>query len=728
MNQFSTEPGEQITRPPGVESALTALLRASGSVSKLSPGLEIDGESKGPGLPLDDMDWLVHAAERQGLTLETIEAKVDEAGEWLRGDVPLLTVAEDPEGGTPRWILFEPSGPDVFQSEIHAGAEPTMERLDLAELSGWAVSVGLPADSRLRFVTVSSVGVPAIAGATSEGERLGPVKRLLQLVQPDRKDLFAVALFAVVVGVLLLSTPIAVQALVNFVALGAAVPSLLVVVLLLLLGLAAAGVLRAMQTWIVELLQRRLFVRVVADLAARLPRVEMGEGAHRYGPELVNRYFDLMNIQKQGSFLLLEGLSLLLSVLVGLLVLAVYHPLLLAFDIVLIAVIALISLGPMRRGMRTAVAESSAKYEVAAWLEELARNPLLFKSTGAMKLVYERTDDLARQWVDRRTEHFGVVFLQSVSAIALQVIASVLLLGIGGLLVIQGSLTLGQLVAAELIVTLVVGSVASIGKYLEAFYDLVAASDKLGYLLDVPVERSGGEHHLPPPNQGGSRLEVRDLCWTPEGSRQVFSGVDLEVGEGERIGLSGPSGSGKSSLLRMIWGLRQPSSGAIRIDGRDLRALSLDSLRRSVGLVDPAELFDDTVAENVRLGRSFVSDEDVREALRRVGLLDDLSYLPKGIHTRLGVDGLPLSLNERARVQVARAIAGRPRLLLVTDLFGGLPQTLRGQLMDELFSPEAPWTLLIASNDSDVLDRCRRSFVLDGGALRERSAPTTTSA
>ena len=491
------------------------------------------------------------------------------------------------------------------------------------------------------------------------------------------------------------------------------------VVALLFLGLCCAAVLSGLQTWIVEILQRRVFVRTVADLSARLPRVALGAGAERYGPELVNRFFDLETIQKRGSFLLLDGLSVLLSVLVGLIVLAFYHPLLLAFDILLLAVIALIVLGPVRRGIATAKAESAAKFEVAAWLEEIARNPVLFKSSGVMKSVFERSDRLARTYVERRSAHFRIAFGQGVAALALQVVASTALLGIGGLLVINGSLTLGQLVAAELILTLVVSSVAKMGKHLEAFYDLMAATDKVGILLDLPVERSTGEHHLPTAGAAGADVQLRSVGWTPPGAAPLFANVSLAVSPGERVGIRGPSGSGKSTLLQLIWGLRPPSSGAIRVDGRDLRELSFESLRRTAALIDRVELFDGTVRENVHLARPFVSDEDVRVALRAVGLLDDLARLPEGVDSRLMVDGRPLSTGQLVRLQVARAIASRPRLLLVSDFFEELEEGEREQVFDVLFDPQAPWTLVFVSNAAEALERCGRSFVLDGGTLSE---------
>ena len=677
-------------------------------------------------VPLSDLDRLVIATEQRGIPLGLMEARLDELPEWLALDHALLTALERTDDrGESRvlWLVIRRGSGDRIRLSGHEPSHSWERLVDLDEL---AVELGVAPDQRVRWAQIDSVGPDRGAGAAAAGLPRDPVRRLLALIRPDRGDLLAVALFSVLVGVLMLSTPIAVQALVNFVALGAAVPSLLVVVLLLFLGLAAAGVLRAVQTWIVEILQRRIFVRAVADLAARLPKVSLEAGGSRYGPELVNRFFDVVTIQKQGSFLLLDGLSVLLSVLVGLAVLAVYHPLLLVFDILLVAIILLIVLGPVRRGIRTAQAESTAKFEVAAWLEEIARNPVLFKSSGVMKLVFERADRLVRAWVDRRADHFSLVFRQSLAALTLQVVASVALLGVGGLLVIQGSLTLGQLVAAELIVTLVVGSVASMGKHIEAFYDLVAATDKLGALLDVPVEDPSGEHHLPCPDGSAVSLELCSVGWTPPGAAPMFCDVSLALEPGERVALRGRDGTGKSMLLQMIWGLRRPTRGTIRVDGRDLREVSLESLRRTVAHIDRVELFEGTVRENIHLARPFVSDEDLRHAIRCMDLFDGLRHLPEGVDTQLYFDGRPLSTGQRARVQVARAIASRPRLLVVSDVFQDLSEVDRRKVLDVLFDDEAPWTLLIASNAPDVLTRCSRTLSMDGSA-GARAQPVDTS-
>lgn len=564
------------------------------------------------------------------------------------------------------------------------------------------------------------------AAQTPAGARepLTPFTRLRGLLRPDRGDLLAVAAFAVASGVMLLATPIAVQALVNFVALGGAIPPLFVVAGLLFLGLGFAAVLGGMQAWTVEMLQRRLFVRMVADLAARLPRVRLSTYDARYGPDIVNRFFDIMTIQKAGSFLLLDGLSILLSVTVGLVVLAFYHPLLFAFDVVLLVIIAAVVLGPLRRGTRTAIAESKTKYAVVSWFEEVARNPLLFKAGGADLWVHTHADRLARNYLGKRAAHFSTLFRQIVGVLGLQVFASAALLGIGGFLVINGALTLGQLVAAEIIVTLVVSSVAKLGKHLESYYDLMAAVDKVGELLDLPVEDGGRE--LPArTSERGAAVRLHELSWTDDSGGASIEGLSLELKPGERVALRGPSGAGKDTLLELIWGLRRPKHGAVLLDDADLRELSPPQLRRDVALIGaPIDVVVGSLRDNVALGRERVSDADVRAALRRVGLDERVSLLSEGLDTPLRPSGQPLSSGETRRLLVARALAGAPRLLLVQDFLDHIDDETRPEILDALFdapsgadAPTAtdapsPYTLLVVSNSPDVLARCDRVITI----------------
>ncbi|MEZ6085762.1 MAG: hypothetical protein R3E58_17875 [Phycisphaerae bacterium] len=266
-----------------------------------------------------------------------------------------------------------------------------------------------------------------------------PMRRLLQLLKPERRELAIVVAFAIGVGVLTLATPVAVQSLVNIVSFGGLTQPLLILAILLLAFLSLAGTIRAFKVYIVELMQRRLFVRVVTDLGFRLPRVRVESFDRNHGPELVNRFFDVLTVQKVGATLLLDGVAVVLQTVIGLLILAFYHPFLLAFDVVLIAGIAIILFIMGRAAIRTAIDESKP-HAVAASLEEIARSPLSFKQVGGPDLAQSRADALAVEYVEARQRHYRVVFRQIVGSLA-QALAATALLSLGGWLVINGQLT-----------------------------------------------------------------------------------------------------------------------------------------------------------------------------------------------------------------------------------------------------------------------------------------------
>ena len=527
-----------------------------------------------------------------------------------------------------------------------------------------------------------------------------PFARLGQLLRPEKRDIGAVVVFAVAVAVLSLATPIAVESLVNTVSFGVLVWPVVVLAAVLMgcLGLAAA--IRAMQVYVVECVQQRLFVRVVADYAGRLPRARLDAFDGRYGPELMNRFFDVINVQKSLAFLLLDGVALVITGLVGMGVLAFYHPFLLGFDVLLVLMIAFMLFVLGWGGVRTSLHESHAKYDVAAWLQELSRCPRAFKSAGGAGLALTRADELAGEYLAARRDHFRVVWRQTVFALGLQVFAGTGLLGIGGYLVINRQLTLGQLVAAELIVTLVVASVAKLGKYCEAYYDLLAGAEKLGLVTDLPPEREGGEDLVR--GSAGASVRVRGL------QHPSAFPSDWRVAAGERVALVGPAGSGNTSVLEAMCGLREPKNGVIEIDGIDSRGLSLDRLRDQAAFVAAADVFMGTLAENVRVGRAGLTFQEVREALGVVGLLETVHALPQGLDTPLTPGGRTLTDDQSLRLCVARALAGRPRLLVLDGVLDALDLGDCPGLLPCLFDQSAPWTLLIASKDPAVLARCDR--------------------
>jgi ABC-type bacteriocin/lantibiotic exporter with double-glycine peptidase domain len=533
-----------------------------------------------------------------------------------------------------------------------------------------------------------------------------PWQRLKEMLRAERQDIRIAVIYSLVIGLMSLVVPVAVQSLVNTVAFGTLLQPLAVLTTLVFIGLAFVTILQAFRTFVVEMIQRRLFVRAAGDVTLRLVNVRSDAFDRVHGPELVNRFLEIVTVQKAAASLLVDGLSVLMQTLIGMILLAVYHPWLLAYDVLLL-ISMLIVLVPLGSGaIPTSVKESKAKYKVVAWMQEVARHQISFKTPAGTTLAMDKTNDLVNEYLGYRGKHFRILMRQIVGSFFMQTMASATLLGVGGWLVIDRQLTLGQLVAAELVVALVVSSFTKFGKHLETFYDLMAATDKLGYLMDLPLERTGG-FNLPAAS-GGASVNLADLTIRNTSTgKALLDQANLRVDAGSRVGLLGYTGSGKSSLLDVIYGLRQPEEGVVEFDGRDYREVRLNDLRSQIALVRDPEIFEGTILDNLRLGLVDCDPLEASEALELVGLSEVVARLPNGINTQLATGGYPLSPGQSILLAIARAVAHRPRLLIldeVLDAIDDLPE--REILIEALFARSSQWTLIVASQKPDILSRC----------------------
>lgn len=534
--------------------------------------------------------------------------------------------------------------------------------------------------------------------------RVPPFRRLRSLLAAERGDLWVALIFSVAIGVLSLTIPVATQAVVNTIAFGTLLQPLLILSLLVLGVLVVAAILQILRFRVVEVLQRRILVRLASESVHRLVRARTDALQSNNGPELVNRFLDVVTVQKAGATLLVDGMSVAMQTLIGMILLGLYHPWLLAFDAVLAAALLLVIFPLGSGGIRTAVEESKAKYALVAWLEEVARNTGTFRGASEADYALKRCDELVRGYLGHRGGHFRVVLRQFAGSLALQAFASAALLGVGGVLVIQRQLTLGQLVAAELVVAAILAGISKLAKHLETYYDLLAGLDKLGMLTDIEIERSGQEtmESLEP-----ASLTVK----TPE--------YRLEIAPGEKVGITGLSGSGKSMLLDAIAGYTAKNDRVVELDGVDLRNLQLVDVRTQVALVRGVELFQGTILENVRVGRE-VSLAAVQTALEDAGVWNQVQNLPLGLETVLATGGAPLPEGFRQALMIARAVLGSPRLLMIDESLDLVQDTAeREKLTDVLFHSGAPWTLLVVSSHPNVLGRCSRIVHLEEGRIQE---------
>ena len=372
-----------------------------------------------------------------------------------------------------------------------------------------------------------------------------PLQRLKQLIHVEREDIGALLAYGVGIGLMSLATPVAVQALVNTIAFGALLQPLVVLTLILLVLLSFSNSLVALQFYVVEMLQRRLFVRLFGESATRLRNATPAVRDSQYLPELANRFFDVVSLQKTAASLLLETLGYLLQTLIGMILLAFYHPLLLAFDLFLIAALYLILFVMGKQGIPTAIEQSKAKYQAAAWLENIAANPLLGKSRHGADFVNAQTERIARHYLQACVSHFRILSRQNIGALLLHALANTLLLGMGGWMVIERQLSLGQLIAAELVVNAMVYGLTRLGKTLDNFYELVASIDKIGYILDLPQETTQGAH--PVIADQGYRVEVRQLCLPDSPYSDLANRLDLILEPGDSMVVS--AGAERGSLL-----------------------------------------------------------------------------------------------------------------------------------------------------------------------------------
>lgn len=538
-----------------------------------------------------------------------------------------------------------------------------------------------------------------------------PYLRLRALLAGEKSTLWVAVIYSIVIGLLSLVVPIAVQSLVNTVAFGSVLQPIVVLTIFVFLALGFATVLNSLRFYVIELLQRSVFARVSQDFTHRLLRVEAKAYDKHHGPELVNRFFDVVTVQKAAATLLIDGLTISMQTVIGMVLVALYHPLLLAFDVLLVFAMLFIIFTLGRGAIPTAIKESKAKFAMEAWLEQIAAHLIAFKSPAGAAYAVEHSRHLLEHYLDYRKTHFAILLRQTIGAFTLQAVASSILLGIGGYLVIDRQLTLGQLVAAELVVTLMVSGFTKFGKHLETYYDLLAGLDKLGNVIDLPLEREGGEAHLT--GHGPVKVHLRQMRYNN------LSVNNFELAAGEWLGLMGHNGSGKSTLADLLYGLREPDAGVITINDVDIRDLPLAELRSHVSLVRDVEIFPGTLLDNLRMGQD-LSHDDARELLDRVGLLDEVQMLPLGMNTELHPSGRPLSRVQASRLMIARAIANKPRLLILDDALDQIDRVQeREEICKVLFDRSASWTLICITERPDLLSRCNRLAVLEEGDLRD---------
>ncbi len=557
----------------------------------------------------------------------------------------------------------------------------------------------LVAQRALQCDSMSQTAVRQSAGHDDTHHRVSPQWRFLHWLKLESKDIWSLTIFAIVVSVLDLATPLAVEQMVTSIGFATFAQPLIWLAVLLFGILSLSAVIKGLQFFMIEILQRRLFVRIVGDLAERFSRLDRSSLAGVHGPEMANRFFDVMTMQKTMASLLIDGLSLIIQTITGLLLLALYSPYLLVFDMVLIICMTLLLWLLGRNAVTTSIEESYVKYRIAAWLQELIGCPFAFQIHGGEQLAVDRANRMTVEYLVARRKHFIVLIRQTAFALFLYAVSISTLLSLGGWLVISSSISIGQLVASVSVVALVVGAFAKIGKSLESFYDLMSATDKVGHLIDLKVTTPCT---LTARREGPRTVTVHELILNGHERPIEIGGFDVQAGN--RFAVTGEGPCGKSLLMQTLCGMQKPASGFIEIGGAD--PWSMVSIGSVAIASESVQIFEGTLRENVTLHRRGIELRHLRQAMEQVELWSEGKGLPQGIDTLLQSGGFPLSASQQLRLMIARAVVAEPEVLLIDGLLDRLPTTMRYRIWERLASRSQPWTLIITTNDFRLIQEC----------------------
>lgn len=546
-----------------------------------------------------------------------------------------------------------------------------------------------------------------------------PVRRFFKMLELDRKDITYIYIYAIFAGLITLSLPLGVQAIIGLIAGGAMSSSIYMLIGIVTVGTALTGILKIMQLTVSETLQRRIFTRSAFEFAYRIPRFKLENLRQEYPPELVNRFFDTLTIQKGLPKILMDFSSAVLQIIFGLILISFYHSFFVFFGIVLLFVLAVIFYftGPI--GLKTSLVESKYKYKVAHWLEELARANTTFKLSGDRDFAMKKADVLVNGYLNSRKKHFRILVFQYGNIVAFKTIITGALLLLGSILVIDNQINIGQFVAAEIVVLLIIGSVEKLILSMETIYDVLTGLDKIGFVTDIGLDKENGIEFAKVDNGKGMKIEFSNLNFKfQDDEDRTLKDINLTINPGEKICITGYNRSGKSTLIQMIAGLYSNYEGGLIYNDVPQRNFNISDLRRYIGdSTSQEDIFRGSVLENIRLGHQEVSIPDVLAVAEKMDLMPFIQTQPDGLNTELVPGGRNIPGSIREKIILARSIVAKPRLIAMDKIFPNIKKEERELIIDYMLDQQHNWSMVVISDNPYFASKCDKVVVMRKGKI-----------
>ncbi len=544
-----------------------------------------------------------------------------------------------------------------------------------------------------------------------------PWKRLFKLLNFERKLVNSILMYAVFAGIVSLSLPLGIQAIINLIQGGQITTSWYILVFLVILGVAFGGLLQYMQMRISEDLQQRIFTNSSFDFAYRMPKITMNAFYGYYPPELANRFFDTLIVQKGVSKVILDFSAATLQIFFGLILLSVYHPFFIIFGLLLTLFVLLIFKYAAPEGLKTSLAESKYKYRVAHWLQEVARSLYSFKVSGKTSLSMQKNDSLVSKYIDARENHFRILKIQFIQLIGFKVLLTAGLLIIGGMLVLNQQMNIGQFVAAEIIILLVINSVEKLIFGLENLYDVLTSIEKIGQFSDMELENQDKGKEFS--KSDDFTFELKDVGLKYVDSEKFgIQEINLCIKPRQSICIVGSNGSGKTTLLKVLAGIIDHTEGQFFVNDTSIKTININHYRSFLGISISGILpFEGTIWENIAFNNPDLTEKDILWAAEKVGLETFIKNSPKGLNTVIYPEGKHLSYTISKKIVLARAIVHKPKLLILKDPLDQFDEIESEKILNFLFDKNNPWAICVVSRNTKWIERSEKVLEMKDGKL-----------
>lgn len=543
-------------------------------------------------------------------------------------------------------------------------------------------------------------------------------RALFKYITKEKKDVTAIYIYAILSGLVQLSIPLGIQAIVSFVMGATMVTSLYILIGFVVLGTFLAGFFRVKVMQIIEKIQQKIFVEYALAFAEKLPKVDLSANKKYYLPELVNRFFDTQNLQKGISKILLEIPTALIQILFGILLLSFYHPWFLVFGTIVVVIVILIFRFTMASGIQSSLDESTEKYKVASWLEDIAGSIKTFKINSKTELHLKGTDDRVVDYLDNRTQHFKVLVFQYKAIIGFKVVITLVMLAIGTYLLVNQKLNIGAFIATEIVVLSIMTAVEKLIKSLESYYDVVAALVKLEKVTELAEEHT--ENLTLEPKLGGMEVSFKEVEFSFRDQKPILSNVNFTIQPNTINLVTGSLGAGKSLLMNMIAGFYDPSSGSVFFDKIPLKNLEKTSLRDRIGMyMEDMQIIKGSLQSNILLGRQNLGTEDILSLSEAIGI-DNLSgNFTDGLNTQLSETDTEISFSSKKKILLLRALLGDNRLLLLEDPLDGMNASFRIKMVNYLNELKARVTIVIVSDAPELMAIADQQLQIHNGKVEK---------